>query len=416
MRIDVVMPRAGLTMVEGTIQRWLAEEGSFVERDTPLMEYENEKNEVQYDALDSGYLHIVAPEGETAKVGALIAWLASSEEEYQALLKEDGSSANSGAASDTAPQEPIAAAEAPQQEAVTEMGRVRATGYARKIAAANGVDLAQVKPSGGPDGRRIVAKDVEQYMSTAKAAAPAALSAAQPVLVQDEQDVVGEIKLTGMQKTIARNMLASSQNMALCTGISEFDVTELVELRKKLLACEETLGYRVTLNDLLCKMIAKVIVKYPKTNGIFDGETIKTHSRVHLGVAVASEEGLRVPVVRNADLLNLKEISETVKDLALKTRENRLTQDEQSGATFTITNFGIFPIDAGTIIVNTGQVAICGFGRIVKKPMFVNGELKERDMIQMSFTYDHRVMDGLSAGRIFKDVEFYLTHPEAILA
>ena len=417
MSVEIVMPRAGLTMVEGTISEWKVAEGAQVNKGDVLMEYENEKNVIECEALESGVIHLVAKEGETVPVGGVIAVMAADQGEYDALV-------NGG----TAPAAPVAEekgcarecptcvhtnAAAPTAPAVTG-GRIRATGLAKKLAREAGIDLALVQPSGGPDGTRIVAKDVENYLKATKPAAAAAPVAAAAASVEDE---IAEIPWTGVRKTIARNMMNSLQSMAQNTCTLEVDCTDLLALREKFVADQEMLGCKITVNDLLCKMLGKVVAKHPLANATFDGKTLYTHKHVHLSVAVATEDGLMVPVVRNIDTLSLTEINAKIKDLAQRAKEKKLDGSEMTGGTFSITNVGMFPIDYGTPVINPPQTCICGFGRPKLKPAVLpDGTIGPRMMMNVFLTFDHQIIDGLECGRIFKDLEYYILHPEMILA
>jgi pyruvate/2-oxoglutarate dehydrogenase complex dihydrolipoamide acyltransferase (E2) component len=194
-------------------------------------------------------------------------------------------------------------------------------------------------------------------------------------------------------------------------------VTELLALREKFVADQEQLGCKITVNDLLCKMLGKVVAKHPLANATFDGKTLYSHKHVHLSVAVATEDGLMVPVVRNIDTLTLTEINAQIKTLAQKAKDKQLTADEQSGGTFTITNVGMFPIDLATPVINLPQTCICGFGRPRLEPAVLpDGTIGPRQMMNVFLTFDHQVIDGLECGRIFQDIQYDLEHPEMILA
>ena len=349
MRIDIPMPKAGLTMVEGTISEWKAAEGALIQKGDAIMEYENEKNTIEYESVHGGYLHILEPAGETVEVGRPIAWVTETKEEYEALTggalaAETASVPAEAPAASTPPAEQAApaAAEPPQ-------GRrhVRATGLARKMAREAGIDLADVPAGSGPDGRRIAARDVKAYLESRRAA-PAAAPAA-PAAVEDE---ITAIPWTGVRKTIARNMMTSLQQSAQCTAMCEVDVTDLLALRKKLVEGEEYLGCRVTVNDLLCMAVCKVLKKHPTVNATFDGQTLYSHSHVQLSLAVATDGGLMVPVIKNADTLTLTELSLAARDLGLRAREKRLRNGEQGCGTCTVSNVGMFPIDMSTPILN----------------------------------------------------------------
>ena len=418
MSVEIVMPRAGLTMVEGTISEWKVAEGAQVNKGDVLMEYENEKNVIECEALEGGVIHLVAKEGETVPVGGVITVMAADQGEYDALVNGGASAAAAPAAEEKgcARECPTCVhtnAAAPTAPAVTG-GRIRATGLAKKLAREAGIDLALVQPSGGPDRTRIVAKDVENYLKAPKPAAAAAPVAAAAASVEDE---IAEIPWTGVRKTIARNMMNSLQSMAQNTCTLEVDCTDLLALREKFVADQEMLGCKITVNDLLCKMLGKVVAKHPLANATFDGKTLYTHKHVHLSVAVATEDGLMVPVVRNIDTLSLTEINAKIKDLAQRAKEKKLDGSEMTGGTFSITNVGMFPIDYGTPVINPPQTCICGFGRPKLKPAVLpDGTIGPRMMMNVFLTFDHQIIDGLECGRIFKDLEYYILHPEMILA
>ena len=398
MRIDIPMPKAGLTMVEGTISEWKAAEGALIQKGDAIMEYENEKNTIEYESVHGGYLHILEAAGETVEVGRPIAWVTETKEEYDALT-----GGGAPAAAESAPQTVPAPQTAPAPaEAPAPQGRrhVRATGLARKMAREAGIDLADVPAGSGPDGRRVAAKDVTAYLESRKVSpAPAAA----PAAVEDE---ITAIPWTGVRKTIARNMMTSLQQSAQCTAMCEVDVTDLLALRKKLVEGEEYLGCRVTVNDLLCMAVCKVLKKHPTVNATFDGKTLYSHKHVQLSLAVATEGGL-----------TLAELSLAAKDLGRRAREKRLQSGEQGCGTCTVSNVGMFPIDMSTPILNPPEVGIFGFGRTTRKPGYLpDGTLAPREMMWVYLTFDHRVVDGQEAGEVFKDLQYLLEHPQLITA
>lgn len=410
--IEVVMPKAGLTMVEGTISEWKVSEGDYIHKGDVLMEYENEKNTIEYEALEEGYIHLIAKEGDTVQVGGLIA----------VLTATKGSGEAAPAAAVVAASAPVTPVAAPAAPVAVGDERVRATGYAKKLAKDNNLPLAGVKGT-GPNGR-VVARDVKKALEAKAAApvsapAPAAVSApAAPMVAYGEAavDVVTKLPMSGVRKAIANNMYNSLQSMAQCTAAVEIDVTELLAYRQKLLEQQEFLGCRVTVNDLLSMATVKMLKKHPMANATFDGKTLYMHSSVNLSVAVAAEAGLMVPVVKGADKMNLVQLHNAAKDLADRAREKKLRDGEQSNGTFTISNVGMFPIDWSTAIINPPQVAILGFGRSVKKMVVVDDAPAVRSMMTMYLTFDHRVFDGLEVGRIMKDMQTLLEHPELITA
>ena len=406
MSFELVMPRAGLTMVEGTIAAWTAAEGQQVKKGDVIMEFENEKNTNEINCTHDGILHITAQEGDTVAVGAPIGIVAESEAEYAALC--GGAAPAAAPAPEAAPvvEEPAVPAAPAAPIAQSTGGRVRATGLAKKIAKQKGVDLCAVKGT-GPNGR-IIAQDVQEYLEEQKNAPAVPAAAAVP------DDVVTEIQMTGIRKAIAKNMFNSLQEMAQCTAAVEVDVTELLDYRQKLVANQEYLGCKVTVNDLLAMATVKMLQKHPTANATFDGKTLYVHSAVNLSVAVAAEVGLMVPVVKNAERMSLVELHNAMSDVALRARDQKLKGGEQGGGTFTISNVGMFPIDWSTPIINPPQVAILGFGRAVKKPVVVGDDIKVRSMMHVFLTFDHRVFDGLEVGRILSDMQKLLENPELI--
>ena len=347
MSMELVMPRAGLTMVEGTISAWLVQEGAAVQKGDTIMEFENEKNTIEFASTDRGFLHITAAEGETVAVGAPIAVLAATKEEYDSLITGAAPAAPAvpvAAEAPAAPQQaPAAAVAAPAPAG--EDGRIRATGYAKKLAREKGVTLSGVKGT-GPNGR-VLAQDVLDHLTAMPAAAPAAA----PVFVSSGEaavDVVTKIPMTGIRKAIANNMYNSLRSMAQCTAAAEIDVTDLLAYRQKLVAQQDFLGCKVTVNDLLSMATVKMLKKHPLVNATFDGKNIFAHSSVNLSVAVAAEAGLMVPVVKGADRMSLVQLHNAMKDLAQRARDKQLRDGEQANGTFTISNVGMFPIDWST--------------------------------------------------------------------
>ncbi|WP_246019668.1 dihydrolipoamide acetyltransferase family protein [Bacilliculturomica massiliensis] len=413
MSVELIMPKAGLTMIEGTVGQWKAEEGTFVKKDDPVLEIENEKTTMDVEAKADGILHIAAQSGSVVAVGGIIGYIFESQEEYGAFTaagdapKEeagDGPKQKTGnePKAQVSPQSP----EPPAEKG----GRVRATGLARKLAREENIDLSAVRGS-GPAGR-VVAEDVRRF---AAAAGAAGVPGCDGSLEQAEPGEVKRIPLSGIRRTIARNMQDSLQNIAQASASVEVDVTDLLALHRKLREKAEFSGCRITVNDLLAKATVQMLKKHPLANATFDGSEISSYSDVNLSVAVGAEAGLMVPVVKGADKMTLAQLSGAIRELAGRARTGSLVHGEQSGGTFTITNVGMYPIDAGTPVVNPPQVAIAGFGRSCKKPVIRNGEICARDMMNIFFTFDHRVFDGLEVGRILQDLKEYVENPELML-
>ena len=287
----------------------------------------------------------------------------------------------------------------------TETTRLKASPLARRLAKEHGVDLSSIVGS-GPDGR-VVRDDVLQASATA-----AEVPVVETPALQEATEV---IPMGGIREIIAERMTMSLQTNASVTLHTEVDATGFVELRgmlnDKLQAKEVSLTY----TDLLVKVVANALGEHPRLNATLTDEGIHLLPEINIGVAVALEDGLVVPVVRNADKERLSEISEQVRDFAERARSNQLTPGELQGGTFTITNLGNFGIDAFTPIINPPESAILGVGRILKKPVVQDDEIVVRSMLTLSLTFDHRVVDGAPASQFLQTVSSYIQDPYLLL-
>lgn len=409
MSVELLMPRAGLTMVEGTIVQWKVEEGAQVKKGDSILEIENEKTTMDFECTADGYLHIVAKPGDVVAVGNVTAIVAETLDEYKSIGK---SQTDAGKIECEVDNEKVEKSQTRQvTSSVTSSGHIKATGLAKKLAASAGIDLKKVEGT-GPNGR-IVAKDIDDYIKNVETS-----KAADSVVSAVQSETYGSpeiIPLTGIRRSIAKNMYESLQNMAQSSAAVEVDVTKLNDMRKTLLEKKDFIGCKVTMNDILAMATVKVLKKHPLANATFDGKEITTYPYVNLSVAVGAENGLMVPVLKNADRMTLSQLSNNLKDIVERAKEGKLLNGEQSGGTFTISNVGIFPIDIATPIINPPQVAIMGFGRSVKKMVVVDDEPCIRTMMNIFVTFDHRVFDGLEVGRIMYDMKEYIENPELIM-
>ncbi len=410
---EVVMPKAGLTMIEGVVGEWKIPEGEAVKKGQALFDFENEKTTMECEATADGLLHRVAKTGDTVKVGHTVAYIAPSKEAYDALLKGGAPASQAMCANECEVcHKAVAlsmATEEPQGgNAVAKDGHIRATGLARNIAKSTGLNLALIGGT-GPNGR-IIAKDVYAYLEGAKAASA---SAPEVKAVQPTGQIVKTI-LSGRRKSIAKNMRKCFETMAPLTVFAEIDVTDLLAMRQKYVQKADVLGCKISVNDMLMLATVKMLKKHPMLNSTFDGETISSYPYVNLGMAVGLAEGLVVPVLKNADQYSLREMSKALRDLALRAKDDTLVAGEQSGATFTVTNVGMFHIDFGTPVISPPQVGILGFGTAKKKFVEYKGEFCPRTMMHMMLTFDHRVFDGREAGEVLGDMKELLENPELI--
>ena len=416
--IKFVMPKAGLTMIEGTIAEWLVEEGQEIKKGEAAFSYENEKTTIDCEAPENGFIHIVANVGDVVKVGEPVAYIAKNKEEYEKMLatgsvdkKKEAMCANecSPCARKVAENHAAKIMEDMIVKEKSESKRVKSSGLARNIAKNKGVDINLIKGT-GPNGR-VVAKDVHAYLE-------------QQTVIQSESKApvvpisTGEVVRTTMtpaRKAIASNLRYSIDTMVQASSNTEFDVTELFALREKLVEQQEYLGWKITINDLLVMATVKVLEKHPLLNATFDGEVLTSYPNVNINIAVGAEAGLAIPVVRDADKMTLLELSKALKDIAVRAREGKIRPGEQSGGYFTVSNVGMYPIDFGSPIANAPQVGLFAFGRPRDRLARINGEICDRKMMHVMFIFDHRVFDGLEQGKIMKDLQMYLEHPELML-
>ncbi len=357
------MPKFGLTMQEGTIQQWFKAEGEHIEAGERLFEVETEKVLYEVEAPASGVVaKLLYPLEATVPCAQVVAVIAGVGEDPAAVALQYEKQA-------------VAFTAAPPPR----VGVVIATPAARKLAKEHAVDLTTVQGSG--PGGRITREDIEAALLAAAAVGPQATA------------------LRGMRKTIADRMWRSLQTTAQLTITTEADVTALVQRRAQLGS-----QFEVTYSDLLIEAVAAALASHPRLRVTVEGDTVRQHDEINIGLAVALDEGLIVPVIRDADSKTLQQIAAECRLLAAKARAGTLGVDEVSGGTFTITNLGMYGVDAFTPIINQPQVAILGVGRIVEKPAVHDGQITSRALMTLSLTFDHRIVDGAPAAAFLQDV------------
>lgn len=430
MAIQVPMPKLGKAMKEGVVVKWLKEDGAQVKKEERIAVIMSKKITCEVQAPSSGILRHAALLMEAIPVGVPFAYITEPGEEIPAEVAAQP-------VADTAP-----AAETPALAAVkvkAEKPFAPASPAARRLAKEKGIDLAEVQGS-GPEGR-VVEKDIDRFLqeqSAREVAEPLATSSAKWMarkhgvdLTQvsgsgpggriTEQDVENflaagspiaapVIPFSGIRQTVAEHMMDSLHQMAQLTVAAEVDVTELVKLRTQLKA-----EFNLTYTDLIIKIVAKALKQHPRLNATLIGDEIHLLSEVHIGIAVALEEGLIVPVVRDVDQKDLRTIAKETRRLAQSAREGTLSVDEVTGSTFTFTNLGMYGIDYSTPIINSPEAAILGGGRIVEKPAIYDGQIVKRLLMGLSLTFDHRLVDGAPAAEFLRTVGEILESPYRLL-
>ena len=396
MAVEVVMPKFGLTMTEGTIQQWFKSEGDAIKTGAALFEVETEKVLYEVEAPAAGTVaKLLYAVEAVVGVGLPVAVIAEAGEEVAEVATRYADAP--AAAPAAAPPEPApAAAAAPSPAPQEKRGRVPVTPAARKLAKEHGVDLSGVTGT-GPRGR-ITREDVQKIIDSGGQAAPSPAPAAAPAAAED-------MPLRGMRKVIAERMQQSLQGSAQLTISTEVDVTQLIDRRQQVRQ-----EFNVTYTDFIVQACAHALRQHPRMNAHLEGDIIRANTDIHVGLAVALDEGLIVPVVRDTDKKSLKDIAAEAKTLAEKARASQLKLEEVSGGTFTVSNLGMYGVDAFTPIINAPQSGILGVGRIVEKPVIHRGEVTRRSMMVLSLTFDHRVIDGAPAGAFLQTVADLLAH------
>lgn len=414
MAFEIKMPQLGLTMEEGTVAQWLKQEGDTVAKGDVLLEITTDKltSEIESEA-DGVLLKIVAKEGEDVPVKGLLGYIGEAGETVG-----DAAPGAAPVAAAPAPAEVLAAASAPVPAAKADGSRIRISPLARKTAAKLGVDYQNLTGS-GPSGR-IVQKDILAAAEAAKqqpapvaeapAAAPAPAAKSGELELMDGDEVV---KLAGMRKVVAERMAKSAREIPTVTQNVKIDVTKLVAFRKQI---NETSGQKFSMNDFILKAVANALRANPHILVSIDGNQIIKRAHVNLGMAVALDDGLIVPVIRDADKLSLSQISATAKDLAVRARENKLAMDEYKGSTFTISNLGMFGVETFDPIINQPDAGILGVCAVQDElDMDDEGKIFKKQVMRISFTFDHRLIDGAVAAKFELAIKELLEDPMRIL-
>jgi pyruvate/2-oxoglutarate dehydrogenase complex dihydrolipoamide acyltransferase (E2) component len=418
----VAIPKLGLTMTDCTLVEWAKQDGDRVEEGDILYAIETDKITSDIEADASGYLRRFAEIDTMHEIGAVIGRLYDTKAEALAATSHDVG--QSTVSDETLPgpvlpgvDAPQPAAPAPEPVAPVATGRARVSPLARRIAGEAGIDAAALKGTGahGAVLRRDVDAEIARRASQpAKAVEPPAapVRAATAIATASDQ----KRPLAGIRKAIAQKMMQSLQTTAQMTGFGRVDMAEAVKLRKACVAAEAELGIRVTYTDIVLKCCADALAAMPEINSSIVGDEIVTWGDVNVGLAVALDDGLIVPVIHNADRKSIAEIARERLDLATRARAGRLTRDDLEGGTFSLSNFGSYGGDFETPVLNVPQSAILGIGAITDEPVVREGQIVIRPMMMLSLTFDHRLIDGAVAGRFRSRVRTALENPFSMLA
>jgi pyruvate dehydrogenase E2 component (dihydrolipoamide acetyltransferase) len=444
---EFFIPKLGQTVEEVTIISWLVEDGARVNQMQAVLEVETDKAVFPVEAPASGYLHIGPyKEGDVVPVLTVVAIIGKPEDKYQvAEAKQAGGESFGEAAS---PPAEFAAPVEARSTAIQEADRLFASPRARKLATEKRVDLAQVTPTGGR-GVRVAERDVLAYLSQLPKATPVAekmaaeagldlrqvtgtgpggkitredvaramIKTAAPSVPAmpaplPEVEVRERVPLKGVRGIIAERMATSVHTTARVTLLMEVDATEFVAMRERLKArVAEEWGFAPGYNDLLAKIVATALRKFPYMNARLTEDAIEYLAPIHMGMAVDTDRGLLVPVIRDADKKSLRRFGEEFRELAEQARAGRALPDDLTGGTFTITNLGMYEVDAFTPVINLPQAAILGVGRIVPKPVVRDAEIMVRQMWTLCLVFDHRLVDGAPAARFLQYIKDLIEEP-----
>jgi pyruvate dehydrogenase E2 component (dihydrolipoamide acetyltransferase) len=429
---DVIrMPKMSDTMTEGVIVDWHKKVGEKVKSGELLAEIETDKAVMEFESFQEGILlYIGAEKGKSVKVDDVIAVLGKEGEDYQAALQQNNGKQKTAPPADQPPKKEKAADEVistnrqpvpkdpPAKESVieekpekvstssaTESGRLKASPLARKIASDSGVEISTIIGSG--DEGRIIKRDIEKFLTDA----PSSQKQLQPLMNGEEG--FEEILLSQMRKTIARRLVESKFSAPHFYLTMHINMDMMVEARNSINNTHP--DNKISFNDIIIKAAALALKNHKNVNASWHGESIRYNHHIHIGMAVAVEDGLLVPVIKFADQKSLSQISEEAKIIAARAKEKKLQPEEMQGNTFTISNLGMLDIDEFTAIINPPDACIMAVGKVKKIPVVVNDQVKAGNVLTVTMSCDHRVVDGATGARFLQTFKAYMENPLSML-
>jgi pyruvate dehydrogenase E2 component (dihydrolipoamide acetyltransferase) len=408
----VRMPALSDTMTEGTLIAWHKNVGDKIKNGDLLAEIETDKAVMEFQSpFDGVLLHIGIEAGNAVPVNDVIAVIGKAGEDVKAILASAGQAAAPKTEEAPAKEviETLSAALTATSQAVTtdEEGRFKASPLAKAMAKEEGIDLSKVAGSG--DEGRIVKKDVEAFLENKKGSVE---TVAAPTSTVSPEGAYEDVQLSQMRKTIARRLGESKFTAPHFYLTMEICMDKLIETRKQLKKLSDD---PISFNDFIVKACAKSLQKNPVINASWLGDRIRYYKYVNIGVAVAMEEGLVVPVIKNADMKSLSQISSEVRNLAEMARDRKLQPQDMTGNTFTISNLGMFGIEEFTAIINPPDACILAVGRISQRLIMENGEVKESNFMKVTLSCDHRVVDGANGARFLQTLKDILEEPMRLM-
>lgn len=402
------MPKMSDTMTEGVIVSWLKKVGDDVKPGDILAEVETDKATMELENYIKGtLLHIGIPEGGSVPVDSLIAIVGAKGEDISSLLAAGSAPKAAAPAAEVAKEEPVVVANTPAPVRNADDSRVKASPLAKSIAKEKGIDLSKIAGSG--DQGRIVRKDIENYTPAAKEGKSTA-AIALPQIVASENYT--EVPVSQMRKAIARRLSESKHTAPHFYLTMSINMDKAIAARKQMNEFSEV---KISVNDIIVKAVALSLRKNPNANSSWLGDKIRYNQHIHVGVAVAIEDGLIVPVVKFADNKSISHISAEVKQLAEKAKNKKLQPNEFEGNTFTISNLGMYGIDEFTAIINPPDACILAVGAAKETVVAVNGEMKIAQIMKVTLSCDHRVVDGAVGSSFLQTLKDLLENPVKML-
>ncbi|MCX6142199.1 MAG: dihydrolipoamide acetyltransferase family protein [Ignavibacteriales bacterium] len=401
----IKMPKLSDTMEEGVILKWLRKEGEKIKQGDVLVEIQSDKADMELEAYDTGVVRkIFVPEGGKAPIGGLIAVIGGPDEDISAVLS-GAPAVSAPKATDHSRQTAQAFTPSFQTTATAQSsgGRTKASPLARRLASEFKIDLSGVSGT-GPQGR-VVKRDLEGLLSDKRASVPTVPRPSVPGTFE-------EVELSLIRKTIAKRMIESKATAPHFYVTFEINMDPALTFRDQFNNGKET---KLSFTDIVIKATSEALMKHPHVNATYLGDKMRQYHSIHIGVAVAMEEGLVTPIVRYCEKKSLEQINAELRDLVERARTRKLKPDEYLGATFTISNLGMFGVDEFAAIVNPPEGAILAVGGIVEKPVVKNGQIVIGHTMKITLSSDHRIIDGVVAARFMQDLKMILENPASLV-
>lgn len=409
----VTMPRLSDTMTDGVVAQWHKSVGDKVSEGDVLAEIETDKATMEFESFQEGtLLYIGVQEGDSAPVDSIIAILGEAGTDVSSIINAGAKAVSAPPAEKVADKKEeavdvkVTKTESPKVEVKqtkTADGRILASPLAKKLASDKGIDIAKV--SGTGESGRVIKRDIDSYKEE--------VVKVETVVSSPLQDSFEEVKVSQMRKTIARRLVESKNEAPHYYLTIEVDMDQAIESRKSINNIPDT---KVSFNDMVIKAAAMALKKHPNVNTSWQGDKIRYNNQVNIGVAIAVEDGLLVPVIRTADTKQLTAISAEVKDYAVRAKAKKLMPEDWEGSTFTISNLGMFGVEEFTSIINQPDSSILSVGAIVQKPVVKNGEIVVGNTMKVTMANDHRTVDGATGAMFLQTFKMYLENPVTMIA